>query len=128
MAKRRFTWIEIESFPMYNLTRGPAPGKHYHEKGRGNGYILTIGGKKIYLSGDTENIPEMKNLTGVDVAFICMNLPSTMTPQEAAEAVRVFKPRIVYPYHFGSTELTPFRDALKDETGIEVRIRDWYPQ
>ena len=86
------TWGDwkIEAVPMYNLTRGPKPGSFFHDKGRGNGYVLTYGGKRFYFSGDTENIPEIRALKNIDVAFICMNLPYTMTPDEAAEAVKAF--------------------------------------
>jgi L-ascorbate metabolism protein UlaG (beta-lactamase superfamily) len=115
----------IEAVPMYNLQRGPAPGKLYHEKGRGNGYVLTYGGKRIYLSGDTEATAEMKALKEVDIAFVSMNLPYTMPPEEAAEGVRAFHPRIVYPYHYRGSDLSAFEKALAG-TGIEVRIRDWY--
>jgi len=120
--------ITIESVPMYNLRRGPSPGKLYHEKGRGNGYVLTLGNRRIYISGDTECIPEMKTLKGIDVAFVCMNLPYTMPPEEAAECVKSFRPKIVYPYHYGNSDLTVFTSALKGETGIEVRLRNWEPR
>jgi L-ascorbate metabolism protein UlaG (beta-lactamase superfamily) len=118
--------IQVEAVPMYNLVRGPAQGKLFHDKGRGNGYVLTLGGKRVYISGDTECIPEMKALKSIDVAFVCMNLPYTMTPQEAAECVRAFKPRIVYPYHYRDSDLNAFTNALKSEKGIEVRLRKWY--
>ena len=90
----------VEAVPAYNMKRGPSAGKFYHDKGRGNGYILTYGGKRYYFSGDTEAIPEMLSLKNIDVAFVCMNLPFTMTPEEAADAVRAFHPAIVYPYHY----------------------------
>jgi len=115
----------VEAAPMYNLTRGPAPGKFYHDKGRGNGYVLTYGGKRIYFSGDTEGIPEMKALRNIDVAFVCMNLPYTMTPSEAADAVKAFHPKIVYPYHYRGQDTAIFAKSLEG-TGIEVRQRDWY--
>jgi L-ascorbate metabolism protein UlaG (beta-lactamase superfamily) len=115
----------VEAVPMYNLTRGPSAGQLYHDKGRGNGYIVTYGGKRLYFSGDTEAIPEMKALKNIDVAFVCMNLPYTMTPQEAAEGVRVFHPAIVYPYHYMGSDLNAFAKAL-DGSGIDVRIRNWY--
>jgi len=117
-------WV-IEAVPMYNLKRGPAPGKLYHEKGRGNGYVLTYGGRRFYISGDTENVPEMRALTEIDVAFVCMNLPYTMTPEEAADAVKAFRPKVVYPYHSRGSDLALFEKALAG-TGIDVRIRDWY--
>src|SRR3984893_13351813 len=117
----------IEPVPMYNLTRGPEAGKLYHDKGRGNGYILTYGGTRIYLSGDTENIPEMRALKNIDVAFVCMNLPYTMTPEEAAEAVKAFHPKVVIPYHYGKSDLSAFEKGVAG-TGIEVRLLDWYPK
>lgn len=115
----------IEAVPMYNLKRGPAEGKFYHDKGRGNGYVVTWGGKRLYISGDTEGVPEMRAFRNIDVAFVCMNLPFTMPPEEAAEAVKAFRPKIVYPYHYRGSDLSVFEKALQG-TGIEVRIRDWY--
>lgn len=117
----------IEAIPMYNLKRGPAPGQLYHTKGRGNGYVLTYGGKRFYFSGDTEGTPEMRALTNIDVAFVCMNLPYTMPPEEAAQAVKAFHPKIVIPYHYMGSDLSVFANALKG-TGIEVRLLDWYPK
>jgi L-ascorbate metabolism protein UlaG (beta-lactamase superfamily) len=117
----------IEAIPMYNLKRGPSPGTLYHDKGRGNGYILTYGGKRFYFSGDTEGIPEMRALKNIDVAFVCMNLPYTMPPDEAADAVKAFHPKIVIPYHYRGSDLSVFEKGLQG-TGIEVRILDWYPQ
>lgn len=123
--KKTVDGIEIEAVPMYNLTRGPSAGQLYHTKGRGNGYVLTMGGKRIYIAGDTEGVPEMRALKNIDVAFIPMNLPYTMTEAEAADAVKAFKPKVVYPYHYRGSDPKKFEDALKG-TGIEVRIRDWY--
>jgi L-ascorbate metabolism protein UlaG (beta-lactamase superfamily) len=116
----------IEAIPMYNMVRGPAPGQLYHTKGRGNGYVLTYGGKRIYFSGDTENIPEMRALKNIDVAFVCMNLPFTMTPGEAAEAVKAFHPKVVYPYHYKGSDLSVFQKDMEG-TGIKVVLMDWYP-
>jgi len=118
----------IEAIPMYNTTasRGPAPGKLFHDKGRGNGYVLTYGGKRFYFSGDTEGIPEMRALKNIDVAFICMNLPYTMTPEEAADAVKAFHPKVAIPYHYKGQDTMAFKKAL-DGTGIDVRLLDWYP-
>ena len=123
------TWQSwtIEAIPAYNLKRGPAPGKLFHDKGRGNGYVLTYGGKRFYFSGDTEGVPEMRALKNIDVAFVCMNLPYTMPPEEAADAVKAFHPRIVIPYHYRGSDLTVFQKALEG-TGIEVRLLDWYPE
>jgi L-ascorbate metabolism protein UlaG (beta-lactamase superfamily) len=118
---------KIEAVPMYNIKRGPAEGKLFHDKGRGNGYVLTYGGKRFYISGDTEAIPEMAALKNIDVAFVCMNLPYTMPPEEAAEAVKSFHPKIVIPYHYGQSDLNVFKKGLEG-TGIEVRILDWYPK
>ena len=123
------TWgaWKIEAVPMYNLKRGPAPGKLYHPKGWGNGYVLTYGGKRFYFSGDTANIPEMRALKNIDVAFICMNLPYTMTPEEAAAAVKAFHPRIAIPYHYRGSDPEIFKKDLAG-TGIEVRLLNWYPK
>jgi len=117
----------IEAVPAYNLKRGPSPGKLFHDKGRGNGYVLTYGSKRFYFSGDTEGIPEMRALKNIDVAFVCMNLPYTMPPDEAADAVRAFHPKVVIPYHYRGSDLAVFKKGLEG-TGIEVRLLDWYPQ
>jgi L-ascorbate metabolism protein UlaG (beta-lactamase superfamily) len=117
----------IEAVPAYNLKRGPSPGKLFHDKGRGNGYVLTYGGVRFYFSGDTEGIPEMRALKNIDVAFVCMNLPYTMPPEEAAEAVKAFHPKVVIPYHYKGSDLAVFKKGLEG-TGIEVRVLDWYPQ
>lgn len=118
--------VSIEAVPMYNLKRGPEAGKLFHDKGRGNGYIVALGGKRIYFAGDTECVPEIRELENIDVAFMPMNLPYTMPPSEAAACVRDFAPKIVYAYHYRGSNLEEFESALKDEPGIEVRIRDWY--
>lgn len=124
------TWEKwtIEAIPMYNTTasRGPKPGVVFHEKGRGNGYVLTYGGKRFYFSGDTEGIPEMRALKNIDVAFICMNLPYTMTPEEAADAVKAFHPKVAIPYHYKGQDITVFKKDLEG-TGIDVRLLNWYP-
>jgi len=117
--------ISITAVPMYNLTRGPAAGQLFHDKGRGNGYVITLGGKRIYIAGDTEGVPEMRALKAIDVAFIPMNLPYTMTAEEAADAVKAFAPKIVYPYHYRGQDVNVFAAGLKG-TPTEVRIRDWY--
>jgi L-ascorbate metabolism protein UlaG (beta-lactamase superfamily) len=118
--------IQVEAVPMYNLVRGPSAGKLFHDKGRGNGYVLTLGGKRVYFSGDTEGVPEIRALKNIDIAFVTMNLPYTMPPEEAADCVKAFKPRIVYPYHYRNSDLNVFTNALKDEKEIEVRLRNWY--
>ena len=121
------TWDKwtLEAVPMYNLTRGPSEGKLFHDKGRGNGYVMTFGGMRFYIAGDTEGIPEMKALKNIDVAFIPMNLPYTMPPEEAAEAVKAFHPKIAYPYHYRGSDPKAFEAALKG-TGIDVRLVNWY--
>ena len=124
--KKTVAGIQIEAVPMYNLVRGPQPGALYHDKGRGNGYILTLGGKRVYISGDTECTPEMKALKNIDVAFLCMNQPYTMPPGEAADCAKAFRPKIVYPYHSKGSNVQEFADALKSTPGVEVRIRKWY--
>jgi L-ascorbate metabolism protein UlaG (beta-lactamase superfamily) len=88
--------------------------------------LLTLGGKRVYISGDTACIPEMKALTDIDIAFVTMNLPYTMPPEEAAECVAAFKPKIVYPYHYRGSDLNVFTRVLESHPDIEVRIRDWY--
>lgn len=115
----------IEGIPMYNEKRGPAEGKFYHDKGRGNGYVITYGGLRIYVAGDTEGHPEMRALKNIDVAFIPMNLPYTMTPEEAADAVKVFRPKVVYPYHYRDSDTKAFAAALSS-SGVDVRLRNWY--
>jgi len=123
------TWQgwSIEAIPAYNLTRGPAPGKLFHDKGRGNGYVLTYGGVRFYFSGDTEGVPEMRALKNIDVAFVCMNLPYTMPPDEAVDTVKAFRPKVVIPYHYRGSDLSVFQKGLEG-TGIEVRVLDWYPK
>jgi L-ascorbate metabolism protein UlaG (beta-lactamase superfamily) len=123
-SKKMGVWT-IEAVPMYNLKRGPSPGQVFHDKGRGNGYIVTYGGLRIYLAGDTEGIPEMLALKNIDVAFVPMILPYTMSPEEAAVAVKAFHPKVVYPYHYGESDLKVFEKGLAG-TGIDVRIRNWY--
>ena len=110
---------------MYNLPESPDA---YHTKGRGNGYVLTIGGKNIYISGDTEDIPEMRALKNIDIAFVCMNLPYTMPPDQAAGGVLAFKPKIVYPYHYRGQDVNIFKNLVNaGDKNIEVRLRNWYP-
>ena len=115
--------IRIEAVPAYNLVHMRSPGMPYHPKGVGNGYVLTFGDKRVYVAGDTENIPEMKALGPIDVAFLPMNLPYTMTPEMVADAARMVKPKILYPYHTTDTDTSKLQPLLKDEKGIEVRIR-----
>ena len=115
----------VEAVPAYNLTRGPAPGAFYHPKGDGNGYVLTFGDKRFYIAGDTENIPELAALKNIEAAFLPVNLPFTMTPEEAAAAARAVRPKYVYPYHSRGSDLSILSKALEG-SGIEVRLRDWY--
>jgi L-ascorbate metabolism protein UlaG (beta-lactamase superfamily) len=115
----------VQAVPAYNLKRERAPGRPFHPKGEGVGFVLSYGGKRFYIAGDTEGIPEMKALKEIDVAFLPMNQPYTMLPEEAAEAVRAFQPKIVYPYHCRGTDLAAFQKALAG-AATEVRIRDWY--
>ena len=117
--------ISIEAVPMYNLQRGPGPGQLFHTKGRGNGYVLTLGARRVYIAGDTECTDEMRALKNIDVAFIPMNLPYTMPTGEAAECVKAFKPKVVFPYHYRGQNPEEFRDALKGEP-VEVRLLKWY--
>jgi L-ascorbate metabolism protein UlaG (beta-lactamase superfamily) len=114
--------LAIKAVPAYNLVHKRDTGQPYHPKGDGNGYLITFGDKNVYVAGDSENIPEMKALKGIDIAFLPMNLPFTMTPEMVADAVLAFKPKILYPYHFGETD-TPKLLALLKGSGIEVRIR-----
>ncbi len=115
--------ITVEAVPAYNIVNVRAPGQPYHPKGAGNGYIITFGDKRIYVAGDTENTPEMKALRNIYVAFLPMNLPYTMTPEMVADAAKAFKPAILYPYHYGSTDTGIILKLLKG-SGIDVRIRN----
>jgi len=115
--------IKIEAVPAYNLVHKRDNGQVYHPKGEGNGYIMTFGDTRLYIAGDTENIPEMKELKDIDYAFLPMNQPYTMTPEMVADAARVFKPGVLYPYHYGKTDTSSIISLLKDNPEIEVRIR-----
>jgi L-ascorbate metabolism protein UlaG (beta-lactamase superfamily) len=120
---------KVTAVPMYNLVRGPEAGKLFHDKGRGNGYIIEFAGAdptRIYFAGDTECTDEMKALPDIDVAFLPMNLPYTMPPDEAAACAKAFHPKVLYPYHYGESDLGGL-DAALAGTGIEVRKREWYP-
>ena len=117
--------ISITAVPMYNLPEAPDA---FHTKGRGNGYVLTIGGKNVYISGDTEDIPEMRNLKNIDFAFVCMNLPYTMDVAQAAPGVLAFKPKVVYPYHYRGQDVNTFKTLINTvDKNIDVRLRNWYP-
>ena len=115
--------LTIEAVPAYNIVHKRENGRPFHPQGDGNGYVVTFGDKRVYLAGDTENIPEMSDLEDIDCAFLPMNLPYTMTPDMAADAARAFQPKILYPYHFGSTDTSELVDLLSEQKGIEVRIR-----
>jgi L-ascorbate metabolism protein UlaG (beta-lactamase superfamily) len=115
--------IEIQAVPAYNLAQKRPDGTPFHPKGEGNGYILTFGKTRVYVAGDTENTQEMKALKNIDIAFLPMNLPYTMTPEMVADAAKAFRPKILYPYHFGETDPAKVVELLKDSKYIEVRIR-----
>ena len=115
--------LNIEAVPAYNIVHKRENGQPFHPKGVGNGYVLTFGDQRVYIAGDTENTPEMKSLSDIDIAFLPMNLPYTMTPEMVADAAQAFRPKILYPYHFGSTDTSKIEALLEDDQGIEVRIR-----
>ena len=115
--------IQIEAVPAYNLVHMRESGEPFHIKGTCNGYVITFGQKRVYVAGDTENTPEMKALEEIDIAFLPMNLPYTMTPEMVADAAKAFKPKILYPYHFGETDVSKIVDLMKDEKEVEVRVR-----
>lgn len=115
--------IKIEAVPAYNIVHKRGNGEPFHPKGIGNGYVIHFGDKKVYVAGDTENIPEMKELKNIDIAFLPMNLPYTMTPEMAADAAKSFKPKVLYPYHYGETDVSKIVDLTKDIKGVEIRLR-----
>ena len=116
--------LQVEAVPAYNIVQMRSEGMPYHPKGNGNGYVITFGDLRVYVAGDTENTPEMKALEDIDVAFLPMNLPYTMTPEMVADAAKAFRPRILYPYHFGETDTNELVRLLADEEGIEVRVKE----
>lgn len=118
--------VKVDAVPAYNITE---ERKNFHPQGRDNGYVLSFEGLRVYISGDTENTPEMKALENIDVAFLCMNLPFTMDLNQAADAVAAFKPKFVYPYHYrgrdgGTQDPAEFAKLVEGQT--EVKIVDWY--
>jgi len=115
--------LKIEAVPAYNIVQMRGEGVPFHPKGSGNGYIITFGDMRVYVGGDTENTPELKKLEGIDIAFLPMNLPYTMTPEMVADAARALRPKILYPFHFGDTDTAQLSDLLKDTSDIDVRIR-----
>jgi L-ascorbate metabolism protein UlaG (beta-lactamase superfamily) len=115
--------IKIEAVHAYNILHERSKGSPFHPRGNGIGFVLTIGDKRFYVAGDTENTPEMKALRDIDVAFLPMNLPYTMTPEMVADAALAFRPAILYPYHYGDTDTRKLIDLLKG-SGIDVRIRN----
>lgn len=116
--------MKIKAIPAYNIEHKRASGQPYHPKGRGNAYILTVGGLRILIGGDTENTPEMKALRKIDIAFLPMNIPYTMTPKMVADLALAIKPKVLYPYHYGRTDTQELIDLLESNPEIEVRIRE----
>ena len=116
--------LKIEAVPAYNIVHKRDTGQPFHPKGVGNGYIISFGDKRVYVAGDTENVPEMKGLKNIDIAFLPMNLPYTMTPEMVAEGAKAFKLKILYPYHFGETDTSKVVSLLRGAPEIEVRIRN----
>ena len=123
--KKPFGPFEVEAIPMYNEKRGPEAGKLYHDKGRGNGYVVSYGKKRFYFSGDTECIAEMKALKDIEVAFVCMNLPYTMTPEEAGECVAAFKPKTLVPYHYRGQDPMTLEGLVRD-AGVKLERLRFY--
>ena len=115
--------LRIEAVPAYNILSKRPTGEPYHPKGDGNGYVLTFADKRVYIAGDTENVPEVKALKDVDIAFLPMNMPYTMTPALVADAARAIRPRILYPYHYGDADPAELAKLLAGDAGIEVRVR-----
>lgn len=120
---RKIEGITVEAVPAYNIVHKRDAGHPYHPKGAGNGYVLTLADKRLYIAGDTENIPEMARLKRIDIAFLPMNLPYTMSPEMVADAARSLKPKLLYPYHYGETDPARLVSLLKENRDIEVRIR-----
>jgi len=115
--------VTIEAVPAYNVVHKRENGEPFHPRGVGNGYVISFGDKRVYVAGDTENIPEMAKLTAIACAFLPMNLPYTMTPEMVFDAAKTFLPRIVYPYHYGNTDPSRLVQLLREQSETEVRIR-----
>jgi L-ascorbate metabolism protein UlaG (beta-lactamase superfamily) len=118
--------LPIKAVPAYNIVHKRENGELYHPKGRDNGYIITFANHQLYIAGDTENTPEVKALKGIDIAFLPMNLPYTMSPEMVADAVRSFKPTVLYPYHYRGTDPNTLIALLKDQQHTEIRLRKMY--
>ena len=127
-ATQRVLGFAVTGVAMYNLARGPAEGKHFHERGQGEGFVFDFAGTRVYVSGDTECTPEVRALKHIDIAFVAVNLPYTMSPEDAAACVRAFKPRIVYPYHYSGARnsVEELTRLLSSSSSVEVRERRWY--
>ena len=133
--REAFLWANVLGLDSDNRHFGldantPPERQNFHAKGRGNGYLLTLGGTRIYISGDTEDVPEMRALENIDAAFVCMNLPYTMEVTAAAGAVLEFRPKVVFPYHYrgksGMSDLDQFQSLVAKDPGIEIRLLEWY--
>ncbi|MGD1002349.1 MAG: MBL fold metallo-hydrolase [Candidatus Brocadiia bacterium] len=120
---RTVAGVKIEAVPAYNVAHKRPTGEPFHPRGEGNGYVLAFGATRVYVAGDTEDIPEMKELKGIAIAFLPVNLPYTMSPEMAAHAAKAFRPKMLYPYHYGETDLSELSRLLAGEKDIEVRIR-----
>ncbi len=120
---REVRGMRIEAVPAYNIANKRPTGEPFHSKGDGNGYVITFGDKRVLVAGDTENTPEIKALKDIEIAFLPMNLPYTMTPEMVADAAKAFRPKVLYPYHYGNTDTSQLTTLLAG-TGIEVRIRN----
>lgn len=123
-SKIKIKDLKIEAVPAYNIVNKQENGQPYHTKGEGNGYVISFKDKKVYVAGDTENIPEMKNLKNIDIAFLPMNLPYTMTPEMVVNATKMIKPKVLYPYHTGNTDLKLLQQLMKTDHSTELRIRN----
>jgi L-ascorbate metabolism protein UlaG (beta-lactamase superfamily) len=120
--------VAVTAVPAYNATRGPVPGLRYHERGRAHGYVLDFGGLRVYVSGDTDCTPEVAALRDVDVAFLGMNVPYAMTPEEASRCALAFHPSVLFPYAYRHADLSKLDRAALAAAGIQVRRRDFYPR
>ena len=121
---REIKGLQIKAVPAYNILHKRGSGEPFHPKGIGNGYVIAFGDKNVYIAGDTENIPEMQDLPEIYCAFLPMNLPYTMTPEMVGKAVMMVNPKILYPYHYGNTNVNELIELLKEKEDYEVRIRE----